>query len=235
MYVRRWPRISASSRIPPRDIRTNSRFSDRAIDSPIDVFPVPGGPIRVRIAPDFLSALDAALLAQLAHGDVLDDAILHVLEARVIGIEHLAARLRIEPLLGSGSPTAPRAASPGSCGSSATLANCSPMRSKPAQLALRLLADVVWHVRLGDLPVGTPRRRTSRPRRVLADRLELPPQHILALLLLHARVHVLADPAANLQLSASRSRCRPRASSRRSATSIVSSSCTFCSKVRSGE
>ena len=55
MYVRRCPLISASSRMPPSDMRTNSRFSERAIDSPIDVLPVPGGPISVRIAPDFLS------------------------------------------------------------------------------------------------------------------------------------------------------------------------------------
>ena len=56
MYVRRWPRISASSRMPPSDMRTNSRPIARAMDSPIEVLPVPGGPIRVRIAPDFLSA-----------------------------------------------------------------------------------------------------------------------------------------------------------------------------------
>ena len=56
MYVRRWPRISASSRTPPSDMRTNSRPMARAIDSPIEVLPVPGGPMRVRIAPERLSA-----------------------------------------------------------------------------------------------------------------------------------------------------------------------------------
>ena len=56
MYVRRWPRISASSRTPPSDMRTNSRPVARAIDSPIEVLPVPGGPISVRMAPDFLSS-----------------------------------------------------------------------------------------------------------------------------------------------------------------------------------
>ena len=56
MYVRRWPRISASSRMPPSDMRTNSRPVARAIDSPIDVLPVPGGPISVRIAPERLSS-----------------------------------------------------------------------------------------------------------------------------------------------------------------------------------
>src|SRR5206468_9593842 len=33
--------------------------------------------------------LDAPLLAQLADGDVLDDAVLHVLEPGVVGVEHL--------------------------------------------------------------------------------------------------------------------------------------------------
>ena len=56
MYVRRCPRISASSRTPPSDMRTNSRPVARAIDSPIEVLPVPGGPISVNIAPDFGSA-----------------------------------------------------------------------------------------------------------------------------------------------------------------------------------
>ena len=61
---------------------------------------MPGGPIRVRIAPERLSSSIAALLAELAHGQVLDDPLLHVLEAGVVGVEHLARDLRVEPLLG---------------------------------------------------------------------------------------------------------------------------------------
>ena len=57
MYVRRCPRISASSRTPPSDIRTNCRPVARAIDSPIEVLPVPGGPISVRMAPDRRSSV----------------------------------------------------------------------------------------------------------------------------------------------------------------------------------
>ncbi len=49
MYVRRWPRISASSRTPPSDRRTNLRFIARAIDLASDVLPTPGGPANVRI------------------------------------------------------------------------------------------------------------------------------------------------------------------------------------------
>ena len=37
-------------------MRTNSRPVARAIDSPIDVLPVPGGPMRVRMAPALRSA-----------------------------------------------------------------------------------------------------------------------------------------------------------------------------------
>jgi hypothetical protein len=43
--------------------------------------------------------LDLALLAQLAHGDELGDPPLHVIEAGVVGVEHLAGMRRVEPLL----------------------------------------------------------------------------------------------------------------------------------------
>ena len=44
MYVRRCPRISASSRIPPKLKRSNSLSKARAMDLPSDVLPTPGGP-----------------------------------------------------------------------------------------------------------------------------------------------------------------------------------------------
>src|SRR2546426_4769750 len=47
-YVRRWPRISASSCTPPRLIRTNLRPKARAMDFPSEVLPTPGGPTRHR-------------------------------------------------------------------------------------------------------------------------------------------------------------------------------------------
>ena len=52
MYVRRWPRISASSRTPPTEMRANLRPSDRAIDWPSEVLPTPGGPTKQRIGPE---------------------------------------------------------------------------------------------------------------------------------------------------------------------------------------
>ena len=62
---------------------------------------MPGGPIRVRIAPDFRSpvVVDPAVLAQLHHADVLDDPVLHVLQAGVVGVEHLARVHRVEHLV----------------------------------------------------------------------------------------------------------------------------------------
>src|SRR4029078_1460264 len=44
---------------------------------------------------------DAAILTQLAHGQVLGDAVLDVLEAGVIGVQHLAAARRGQPLTAS--------------------------------------------------------------------------------------------------------------------------------------
>ncbi len=50
-YVRRWPRISASSRMPPSATRTNLRPRVRATDSPSEVLPTPGGPASRITAP----------------------------------------------------------------------------------------------------------------------------------------------------------------------------------------
>ena len=49
MYVRRWPRISASSRMPPSEMRWNARPSARAMERPSEVLPTPGGPTKQRI------------------------------------------------------------------------------------------------------------------------------------------------------------------------------------------
>src|SRR5664279_2972099 len=51
-YVRRWPRISASSRTPPRATRTNLRPRARATLSPSDGLPTPGGPTSTITAPE---------------------------------------------------------------------------------------------------------------------------------------------------------------------------------------
>ena len=63
---------------------------------------MPGGPDQGQDrAVGAALLLDAALLAQLAHGDELGDAPLYVVEAGVVLVEHLAGVLGVEPLLGA--------------------------------------------------------------------------------------------------------------------------------------
>ncbi len=102
MYVRRWPRISASSRTPPSDMRTNLRLVA----------------LRDRLAERGLAdarrsdqAQDRALhlLHALLHGEIFDDAFLDLLQAEVIGVEHffggLAESLRTLLRFFHGTPT----------------------------------------------------------------------------------------------------------------------------------
>jgi hypothetical protein len=62
MYVRRWPRISASSRTPPSESRTNLRPVARAMLLAMLVLPTPGGPTKHKIGP--LSCLVSAWTAK---------------------------------------------------------------------------------------------------------------------------------------------------------------------------
>ena len=180
-------------------MRTNSRPSARATDSPIEVLPVPGGPTRVRIAPDFLSGSIPRSVAQLAHGQVLDDAVLDVVEAGVVGVEDLARVRGIQALLGALRPRhrhEPVEVRADHRGLAARLAH--PLQ--PVELALGLLADGVGHVGLGDLrPVLLDHRRVVVAE-LLADRLQLLAQHVLALLPLGVVLDVVADALAHLEL-----------------------------------
>ncbi len=56
IYVRRCPRISASSRTPPNEIRTYSRPVAFAIERANDVFPTPGGPNKQIMGPFIFDA-----------------------------------------------------------------------------------------------------------------------------------------------------------------------------------
>ena len=178
----------------------NSRPIARAIDSPIEVLPVPGGPISVRIAPLALVRRDVALLAQLLDGDVLDDAVLDVLEAGVVGVEHLARADRVELLVGALAPR--HGDQPVQVGADhlalAGAALAHPLET--VELALGLLADVVGHAGLFDLRAVLVDRAGVVLAELAADRLHLLAQEVLALLLLGAGLHVLADLAADLQL-----------------------------------
>ena len=170
----------------------------RAIDSPIEVLPVPGGPIRVRIAPERALVGDPALGAQLADRDVLGDPVLDVLETGVVGVQDLACVVGIEPL---GGALAPRhGQQPVEVGADhrglAGLAH--PLQA--TELALGLLADLVGHPGLVDLAAVVVDHRTLVLAELLADRLELLAQEVLALLLLGAGLDVVAYPPADLKL-----------------------------------
>jgi hypothetical protein len=153
---------------------------------------------RVRPGP---CRLRGTLGAQLAHGDVLDDPVLDVLETGVVGVEDLARARRIEVLLGA---LAPRdrdhplevGADHLRLAAAALLAH--PL--EPAELALDLLAHVLGHLRLGDLRAQLVVDRRVVLAELAADRLHLLAQHVLALLLGGALLDVVADPPAHLQL-----------------------------------
>ena len=69
--------------------------------------PTPGGPTSVMTVPRRgagLPSVDAHGRAQLAHGQELDDAVLHVVEAVVVGVEHCARRGEVELVVGAGAP-----------------------------------------------------------------------------------------------------------------------------------
>ena len=78
------------------------------MDSPSDVLPTPGGPTSARMAPGLrrlrADVVDAALGPQLADGEVLDDALLHLVEAGVVGVEDGAGDADVELVVGALGP-----------------------------------------------------------------------------------------------------------------------------------
>ena len=169
------------------------------MDSPIDVLPVPGGPMSVRIVAGLAVGLDAALLAELLDGDVLDDAVLDVLEAGVVGVEHLARGDGVEDLVGALAPRharQPVEVRADHLGLAALLAGA----LEAPELALGLLAHLVGHAGLVDLRAVLVGDRALVLAQLAADRLHLLAQEVLALLLLGAGLDVVADLAAHLHL-----------------------------------
>src|SRR6185436_15963660 len=93
---------------------------------------------------------EAALGAELPHREILGDATLHVVEARVVLVEHRASVRRIELLLGALRPR--HGEQPVEVGADhrrlgARLAHA----LEPAELALGLCAHGLRHLGLGDL------------------------------------------------------------------------------------
>ena len=141
--------------------------------------------------------LDAALLAELRDGDVLDDPVLDVLEAGVVGVEHLARVLGVEPLLGALAPR--HGEQPVEVvADHRRLGRALAHPLEAAELLLGLLAHGVGHARLGDLRPVLLDDRDVVLAELLPDRLHLLAEDVLALLLLDALVDVVPDPLAQL-------------------------------------
>ena len=176
------PAGGAGDRLADRGLAGSGRPDEREDDA---------GAVRVR---------EPALRAELPHGQVLGDAALHVVEALVVGVEHRARVRRVEPLLGALAPRAPTAASRGTCGwwtprrsgrpcaRGAPSSRCACSRTASGIPASSIFARVL----LGD--------RTVRLAQLLADRVHLLAQDVVALLLLRPVLDVVADALADLQL-----------------------------------
>ena len=197
--MRRWPRISASSRTPPRrhaDELAPGGAGDRLADARL------AGAGRADQREDGAGALvlgDAALDAQLLDGQVLDDAVLDVLEAGVVGVEHLAGVDRVEHLVGAVLPR--HGDQPVQVGADhRRLAGLLAHALEPAELLGGLLLDRLRHAGLGDLGAVLLDDRAGVLAQLALDRLHLLAQEVLALLLVGALADVLADLAAELEL-----------------------------------
>ena len=154
-------------------------------------------------------------------------------EAGVVGVEHLARVGGVEALLGA---LAPRHGDQPVevVADHLRLARLLAHALEAAQLALGLLAHLVGHAGLVDLAAVLVDDRAVVLAQLLADRLHLLAQEVLALLLAAAPDSTSSRMRRRTCSSARRSRCSARASSRRSVTSSVSSSSTFCVEAQVG-
>ena len=157
--------------------------SARATDSPSDVLPTPGGPTRARIAPGPRRSSGAMprSRAQLAHRQELEDALLHVVQAGVVGVEDVAGRVHVEALVGLVTPHGSSSTSRDRCGSS-PLGVCAPVRSSRSSSRSTSLRTSSGRSMLGDpLAVLVDLVGVAVVAELLADGVELPAQDELAL------------------------------------------------------
>src|SRR5205085_1684530 len=136
---------------------------------------------------------EPALLTELAHGEVLEDAVLHVLEARVVGVEDATRLGDVQVVL---APRVPRKLGhPVEVGADpAVLRRLLGGALQPAELTLRLLAHVLRHAGFRDLlAVLLDDVLFGVLAELLADRLHLLTEEELALVLLHAFRDVAPD------------------------------------------
>ena len=231
MYVRRCPRIS-SSRTPPATsgrTRGSALLGDRLADRRLARA---GQPDQRQDRPGPLVGLDPALLAELRDGDVLVDQSLT--SSRPAWSASRISRVRTGSSASSERVPTARCEQPVEVAPDhLRLRRKLPLCARSGRALLGLLAHGLGHARLLDL----------RP--VLLD------HGGVVLAEAGCRVHLLRRRNSRCcfsipALTSSRIRCRicisekalrwnESASSSRSATSIVSSSSTFWSKLRSGE
>jgi hypothetical protein len=140
-----------------------------------------------------------AVRAQLPYGQILGDPPLHVVEAGVVGIQHRARVPRVQAVLRAlrpGDGEQPVEVGPDHRRLGVALAHA----LETAQLALGLLLHRLRHACLGQLLPVLLGHRALVFAQLLADRVHLPPQEILALLLLGPGLDLLADALADAQL-----------------------------------
>ena len=147
--------------------------------------------------------LDAALLAELAHGEQLHDPLLHLVEAGVVGVERGARRVDVELV---GGALGPREAEDG-VEPALDPAALHVLLGHPLEAA-ELLAQRPHHLvghargleRVDALAVVVDRLAVVLVAELLADGLHLPAQDVLALLLVEPVAHVVADLVDQLAL-----------------------------------
>ena len=193
MYVRRWPRISASSRMPPSEMRWNVRPSARAMERPSEVLPTPGGPTKHRIGSlpagriDFTARYSRMRSLTFSSPEWSSSRIV----ARRAEVEQvrglLAPRQRDEPV-----EIRPRHRVLGGRGRHL---------AQPVELPQRFLLRLLGHLRRLDLLaelVELPRAVVGLAE-LLLDGLELLAQVVLALPLAHLGLHLRLDLRAQLE------------------------------------
>ena len=142
---------------------------------------------------------EAALGAELAHRQVFGDAALHVLQAGVFGVQHLAGVARIEPLVRTLRPRdREQPVEIGADHRRLGVRIADPLEAR--QLALGLRLHRVRHAGGGDLLAVFLGDRAFVLAQFLANRVHLLPQEVVPLLLLGARFDVLPDALPHLQL-----------------------------------
>ncbi len=140
------------------------------------------------------------LLPQLGDGEVLDDAVLHLLEVEMVGVEDLAGVCEVEVVVGERSPRERQ--DPLEVGADhAVLRGRRRQLLEPAELALCRLGDVLRQRQLAETLAQLVHFRLLGVglAELLLDRLELLAEEVLALPLLHLRLHLRLDLRAQLE------------------------------------